>query len=66
MSYCCAWLAERGFVIHNSPNLMLSYGFAIDSHAEHLQERLTREMTQREFIDLPFRFAEISKVLLDV
>jgi hypothetical protein len=53
-------------VIHNSPNLMLSYGFAIDSHAEHLQERLTREMTQREFIDLPFRFAEISKVLLDV
>lgn len=33
---------------------------------ESLQSHLTNETTQPEFSDLPFRFAEISKVLLDV
>ncbi|TFK43744.1 hypothetical protein BDQ12DRAFT_675489 [Crucibulum laeve] len=33
---------------------------------DYLQERLTRETTEPAFSDLPFRFAEISKVLLDV
>jgi hypothetical protein len=34
---------------------------------EHLQDRLNREISvQDEFSNLPFRFAEISKVLLDV
>jgi GINS complex subunit 2 len=31
-----------------------------------LQERLALETTQQEYSDLPFRFAEVSKVLLDV
>jgi GINS complex subunit 2 len=35
-------------------------------NVEFLQERLARETTQPVFSDLPFRFAEISKVLLDV
>ena len=34
--------------------------------AEFLQERLTHETTYPEFSQLPFRFAEIAKVLLDV
>ena len=33
---------------------------------DFLQDRLTRETTQPEFSELPFRFAEIAKVLLDV
>ena len=33
---------------------------------DYLQERLGREMSEQGFSDLPFRFAEISKVLLDV
>lgn len=32
---------------------------------EYLQERLNRETSEAEFSQLPFRFAEISKVLLD-
>jgi len=33
---------------------------------EYLQERLSRETSNPEFSQMPFRFAEISKVLLDV
>ncbi|KAJ7686074.1 hypothetical protein B0H17DRAFT_1332927 [Mycena rosella] len=33
---------------------------------EYLQEKLVHETTQAEFTKLPFRFAEISRVLLDV
>jgi GINS complex subunit 2 len=33
---------------------------------DYLQERLNRETSEPGFSDLPFRFAEISKVLLDV
>jgi GINS complex subunit 2 len=33
---------------------------------DYLQERLVRETSEQGFSDLPFRFAEISKVLLDV
>ncbi|KAF9006593.1 hypothetical protein BDQ17DRAFT_1407820 [Cyathus striatus] len=33
---------------------------------EHLQDCLTRETTEDAFCSLPFRFAEISKLLLDV
>ncbi|KAG2349115.1 Psf2-domain-containing protein [Suillus weaverae] len=33
---------------------------------EFLQERLTRETSRPEFSKLPFRFAEIAKVILDV
>ncbi|KAG6842040.1 hypothetical protein C0991_003566 [Blastosporella zonata] len=33
---------------------------------DFLQDRLTKETTQRDFSDLPFRFTEISKILLDV
>ncbi|KAH7930694.1 Psf2-domain-containing protein [Leucogyrophana mollusca] len=36
------------------------------SVAEFLQERLNRETSQPEFSKLPFRFAEIAKVILDV
>lgn len=32
---------------------------------EFLQERLARETSQPEFSELPFRFAEIAKVILD-
>ncbi|KAF7432890.1 DNA replication protein psf2 [Pleurotus ostreatus] len=32
---------------------------------DYLQDRLTRETTLPEFSDLPFRFAEISRLLLD-
>ncbi|KAL0949249.1 hypothetical protein HGRIS_009327 [Hohenbuehelia grisea] len=34
-------------------------------NVEYLQDRLNRETTQPEFSDLPFRFAEISRILLD-
>lgn len=33
---------------------------------DYLQDRLIRETSEQGFSDLPFRFAEISKVLLDV
>ncbi|KAH7887553.1 Psf2-domain-containing protein [Phlebopus sp. FC_14] len=33
---------------------------------EFLQERLSRETSQPEFSKLPFRFAEVAKVILDV
>ncbi|KAI0089069.1 hypothetical protein BDY19DRAFT_889677 [Irpex rosettiformis] len=33
---------------------------------EYLQERLSRETSHPEFSEMPFRFAEIAKVLLDV
>lgn len=33
---------------------------------EFLQQRILQETTQAEFTKLPFRFAEISRVLLDV
>jgi len=33
---------------------------------DFLQDRLTEETTQPAFSDLPFRFAEIAKVILDV
>ncbi|KDQ64364.1 hypothetical protein JAAARDRAFT_52317 [Jaapia argillacea MUCL 33604] len=33
---------------------------------EFLQDRLMRETSQAEFCELPFRFAEVAKVLLDV
>ncbi|KAJ7930057.1 Psf2-domain-containing protein [Mycena leptocephala] len=32
---------------------------------EYLQDKITQETTQAEFTKLPFRFAEISRVLLD-
>jgi len=35
-------------------------------NVDYLQERLNRETSEPGFSDLPFRFAEISKVLLDV
>jgi len=35
-------------------------------NVEYLQERLTHETTYPAFSDLPFRFAEIAKVILDV
>jgi GINS complex subunit 2 len=35
------------------------------SSAEYLQGKITQETTQAEFTKLPFRFAEISRVLLD-
>lgn len=34
--------------------------------AEFLQSRLLLETTRPEFSEMPFRFAEIAKVLLDV
>lgn len=33
---------------------------------DFLQDKLNKETSQRDFSDLPFRFVEISKVLLDV
>ena len=36
------------------------------SSADFLQERLMRETTDEGFSQLPFRFAELAKVLLDV
>ena len=33
---------------------------------EYLQERLSRETSHPEFSEMPFRFTEIAKVLLDV
>ncbi|KAI0346875.1 GINS complex, PSF2 component [Trametopsis cervina] len=35
-------------------------------NVEYLQDRLFRETTNPEFSELPFRFAEVAKVLLDV
>ncbi|KAG6878575.1 hypothetical protein C0993_003030 [Termitomyces sp. T159_Od127] len=35
-------------------------------NVDFLQDRLNKETSQRGFSDLPFRFVEISKVLLDV
>ncbi|KIJ69975.1 hypothetical protein HYDPIDRAFT_78200 [Hydnomerulius pinastri MD-312] len=35
-------------------------------NVEFLQERLSKETSQQEFSRLPFRFAEIAKVILDV
>ncbi|PCH40874.1 Psf2-domain-containing protein [Wolfiporia cocos MD-104 SS10] len=35
-------------------------------NVEYLQERLARETSEPEFSELPFRFAEVAKVLLDV
>ncbi|KAF8076643.1 hypothetical protein FPV67DRAFT_1407438 [Lyophyllum atratum] len=35
-------------------------------NVDFLQDRLNRETSQPGFSDLPFRFAEVSKVLLDV
>ncbi|KAH8094842.1 Psf2-domain-containing protein [Cristinia sonorae] len=35
-------------------------------NVEYLQDRLTRETTEPQFSEMPFRFAEIAKVLLDV
>lgn len=35
-------------------------------NVEFLQERLVRETSEPEFSQLPFRFAEVAKVLLDV
>ncbi len=37
----------------------------VNSFTEFLQDRLTEETTSPHFSHLPFRFAEISKVLLD-
>ena len=36
------------------------------TRAEYLQLKLTQETTQAEFTKLPFRFAELSRVMLDV
>lgn len=33
---------------------------------EYLQDRLTLETTEPSFSEMPFRFAEIAKILLDV
>ncbi|TCD69244.1 DNA replication protein psf2 [Steccherinum ochraceum] len=35
-------------------------------NVEFLQDRLTRETSEPQFSELPFRFAEVAKVLLDV
>ncbi|KAI0747297.1 hypothetical protein BC629DRAFT_1561033 [Irpex lacteus] len=35
-------------------------------NVEYLQERLSRETSHPEFSEMPFRFAEIAKVMLDV
>ncbi|GBE79922.1 Psf2-domain-containing protein [Sparassis latifolia] len=35
-------------------------------NVDFLQDRLTRETTEQAFSELPFRFAEVAKVLLDV
>ncbi|KAH9833731.1 Psf2-domain-containing protein [Rhodofomes roseus] len=35
-------------------------------NVDFLQDRLTRETSQPEFSELPFRFAEVAKVILDV
>lgn len=34
--------------------------------ADFLQERLTQETSRPAFSQLPFRFAEVAKILLDV
>ncbi|KAG6910953.1 hypothetical protein DXG01_006007 [Tephrocybe rancida] len=35
-------------------------------NVDFLQDRLNKETSQRGFSDLPFRFTEVSKILLDV
>jgi len=44
----------------------LTEGPVIKRRVDFLQERLTRETTRPEFSDLPFRFAEVAKIILDM
>lgn len=44
---------------------VFSYQLRLTS-TEFLQDRLTQETTGPEFSEMPFRFAEIAKTLLDV
>lgn len=54
-----SWSKVRSFLVfvHRLNNQLL---------AEFLQDRLKRETSEAQFSELPFRFAEVAKVLLDV
>ena len=61
--HCPARLAERRY----APKFTFFHMWRSENcETDFLQDRLTRETTQPEFSELPFRFAEIAKVLLDV
>ena len=53
----------RSIVSRFSPSWWLTRGLF---SAESLQDRLTRETSNPGFSQLPFRFAEVSKVILDM
>lgn len=40
--------------------------FPLTRSSEYLQDKLTLETTDLNFSSLPFRFAEVAKVILDV
>jgi hypothetical protein len=65
MPYRRAFLAQRRCV--PSPTFFRHVeSITLLAMEDYLQERLNRETSEPGFSDLPFRFAEISKVLLDV
>jgi hypothetical protein len=63
MSYRTPGMAQRRFVFSLS---LLIIRLLMYHLLDFLQERLTRETSRPEFSKLPFRFAEIAKVILDV
>lgn len=63
MPYCTSGMARCRFVY----SLSLPITRLLMYHLQDfLQEQLTRETSRPEFSRLPFRFAEIAKVILDV
>ena len=64
MSYRRTRLVKCWYVL-----LIQSFFFSIASstyRVDYLQARLTLETSQPAFSELPFRFAEVAKVILDV
>jgi hypothetical protein len=61
MSYRSTGLAERRHVqlLHQMKKVLIAY-------IDYLQEKFNQETSRPEFSQLPFRFAEVSKILLDM
>jgi hypothetical protein len=65
MPHCASRLVERWCVLEVSFSMIAKTRLTVRI-TEFLQERLSQETSRPEFSQLPFRFAEIAKVILDV
>ena len=67
VSYCSSCMAQRWCVTQlHAKAIDTDCWTAASRLLDFLQERLLRETTDPSFSEMPFRFAEIAKILLDV